>query len=667
MIAFDPLLPSWLLALLGLALFAAAAVAGVRAQRIAPLRALLAMAALLLLLNPVRRVEERERQTDVAVAVVDRSASMGVNGGAAQLERSIAALRQAAPDLEWRIVEARSEPGQGTHLLPTLDRALRDVPADRLAGALLVTDGIVRDTPDASALPAGKPVHLLLAGRPDVRDRRLVVTRVPPYSVVGRPAAISLRIDDGPDARDGTARLEWQVNGVAQPVREVPVGEVVTLPVPVERRGDIEVALSVNALAGGEATLVNNRALVRLNGVRDRLRVLLVSGVPYPGGRVWRDTLKSDPNIDLVHFTILRLPSSYDPTPSEELALIPFPVEELFEQQLGRFDLAIFDRFGLTELLSPVYFERLVTYVRNGGGMLVVAGDEYAEPGGLPDTALRDILPALPAGPVVAKPFTPAVSDLGRRHPVTATLQSPWGAWGEQADVRQSRAEILMTGIDGRPLLMLDRQGKGRIGLLASTNVWWWARAVEGDGPREELLRRTVHWLMQEPDLAEDRLDLSARDRTLDIVARGVNPPSQVQLTGPDGTSRIVPLAPRGQALAAQVTVPTDGLYRADAPGLRRFVLAGDVAELSEVRPRANPLEALAQATGGGSFRLADGVPDIRRTRAGDRQQGGNWLGLLRNEGGRLTGVREEPLLPPWAAFAMLTTLLALAWWRERA
>ena len=665
MIVFDPWLPLWAMALLALGLFGSAALAAARARRLAPFRAALAIAALLLVANPVRRIEERERQRDVAVAVVDRSRSMSVNGGEAQADAALAALRREAPGLDWRVVEARPEPGQPTRLLPTLDRALRDVPAERLAGALLITDGVVRDTADPALLPPGRPLHLLLAGDPEVRDRRLIATRVPPYSVVGRPAAISLRIDDGADAA-GTARLDWLVNGVAQPAREVSVGETVTLPVPIERRGDVEVALSVAPMAGGEATLVNNRALVRLNGVRDRLRVLLVSGVPYPGGRVWRDTLKSDPNIDLVHFTILRLPDSYDPTPTEELALIPFPVEELFEEQLPRFDLVILDRFGLTELLSPGYFGRLSAYVRDGGGMLVVAGDEYAEPGGLPDTLLREILPALPAGPVITRNFTPALSDVGRRHPVTATLRGPWGAWGEQADVRASRAQVLMTGIDGRPLLMLDRQGKGRIGLLASTNTWWWARAVEGDGPRDELLRRTVHWLMQEPDLAEDRLDVSARDRRLDIVARGVNPPAAVQLTDPDGATRTVPLTPRGDVRAAQVTVAADGLYRADAGGLRRFVLAGDVAELSEIRPREAPLNALAKNAGGGSYRLIDSTPDVRRTRVGDRQQGGGWLGLVRNDSGRLIGVREEPLLPPWAAWGLLTALLAAAWWRER-
>jgi hypothetical protein len=666
MIGFDPWLPLWAIALLAAGLFASAAISAYRARRLAPLRAAVAIAALLLIANPVRRIEEREAQRDIAVAIVDRSRSMTVNDGAAQADRALAALRRDAPELDWRIVEARPEAGQPTRLLPTLDRALRDVPADRLAGALILTDGIVRDVADASLLPPDRPVHLLIAGNPAVRDRRLIVSRVPPYSVVGRPAAISLRIDDGPGGT-GTARLDWLVNGIAQPPREVQVGETLTLPVPVERRGDVEVALSVAPMAGGEATLVNNRALVRLNGVRDRLRVLLVSGVPYPGGRVWRDTLKSDPNIDLVHFTILRLPSSYDPTPTEQLALIPFPVEELFEQQLPRFDLVILDRFGLTELLSPGYFGRLVAYVRDGGGMLVVAGDEYADPGGLPDTLLREILPALPAGPVVAREFTPALSDIGRRHPVTATLRGPWGAWGEQADVRASRAQVLMTGVDDRPLLMLDRQGKGRIGLLASTNTWWWARAVAGDGPRDELLRRTVHWLMQEPDLAEDRLEVRARDRRLDIVARGVNPPAAVELTAPDGATRTIPLTARGDVRAAQIAVAADGLYRADAGGLRRFVLAGDVAELAEVRPREAPLAGLASAAGGGSYRLADALPDIRRTRAGDRQQGGGWLGMVRNDSGRLIGVREEPLLPPWAAWGLLTALLAAAWWRERA
>lgn len=671
-LALDPLLPPWAAAIVAALLLIAVVVAAWRARRIAPTRLAVALVALLVLLNPVRRIEERAARPDIAVALVDRSASMGLERRTQQVDAALKALRDAAPDVEWQVVEVPPAPGQGTRLMPTLDQALRGVPPERFAGAVVLTDGIVRDQPDPNLLPPDRPLHLLLAGDQRLRDRRLTVTRVPPYSVVGQPAAITLQVDDGPDGRAEVARLEWQVNGVPQPEQNIAVGKPVRLDVPVERRGPIEVALSVEALPDGEATLVNNRALVRLNGVRDRLRVLLISGVPYPGGRVWRDTLKADPNIDLIHFTILRLPTSYDPTPGAELALIPFPVEELFEQRLSRFDLVIFDRFGLTELLSPLYFARLADHVRDGGGMLVIAGDEFGEPGGLADTALSKVLPARPVGPVIEKSFVPALTPIGRRHPVTASLPAAWGserwgAWGQQANVQANGGQIVMSGADGRPLLMLERVGKGRVGLLASTDVWWWAHAVEGDGPREELLRRTSHWLMQEPDLAEDRLDVSAEGRRLSITARGLEPPTEARLVDPTGATRQIALSPRPDGSGvATVDVAHDGLYRVEAGGQRRFVLAGDVAEFSEVRPRAAPLDRLTEHSRGGVFWLNDGQPALRRVDAGDDAAGGDWLGLVRNRGGELIGVHQEPLLPPALAWGLLAALMSLAWWRER-
>ena len=655
MIELDPIAPGWLIALLAIVFAAGVALAALRARRIAVMRLPIAVVALLVLINPVQRIEDRIPQRDVALALVDRSASMSVDGRGRDAESAIAALRREAPDVDWRIIPVTPPRGEPTRLYPALERAVQTVPPDRLAAAVLLTDGITADT-GPPPLPAGKPLHVLLAGDPGLRDRRLLVTRVPPYSVVGRSAAITVHVDDGP-VNGAPARIDWQIDGVPQASRDVTPGETVTLPVRVDRRGPIEIALSISELQG-ERSLVNNRVLVRLNGVRDRLRVLLVSGVPYPGGRVWRDVLKSDPNIDLVHFTILRLPTSYDPTPGDELALIPFPTDELFERQLPRFDLVVFDRFGLTELLAPEYFDRIVSYVRNGGGLLVVAGDEFAEPGGLPATSLGQILPAQPTGPARTGRYVPTLTAVGRRHPVTAALQPPWGAWTEQASLRPRRGQLLMTGLNGAPLLMLDRVDKGRIGLLGSTQVWWWARAVDGAGPRDELLRRAAHWLMQEPDLAEDRLDVRADGRNLRINANGLPPPGTVVVAGPFGDARPVALAD-GKAM---VPAPADGLWRIDAGGQRRFVLVGDTIELADIRPRPRPLDAAAA----GVHWLRDGLPAIRRIRPGQPQAGAGWIGLVENRSGQLVGVRTSPLLPGWAALLLLTSLLAVAWWRER-
>ena len=157
--------------------------------------------------------------------------------------------------------------------------------------------------------------------------------------------------------------------------------------------------------AGSELTLDNNRALFTINGVRDRLRVLLVSGEPYQGERAWRNLLKSDPAIDLVHFTILRTPQKDDFTPVRELSLIVFPMRELFEQKLKEFDLIIFDRYKSGNLITRDYFRNIAEYVKGGGALLVSVGPVFATQRSLYRTPLGAMLPAAPLGDVLETPL----------------------------------------------------------------------------------------------------------------------------------------------------------------------------------------------------------------------------------------------------------------------
>lgn len=668
---FEPLLPLWLMTTVAAAFAFGLTLAAVRSRRLAWPRALAAIAMLAVLANPVQRSERRAERPDIALAVVDRTASMTIGNRARIVDEALASLRSRSPGVEWRIVTAGQSPGKATRMGAVIDGAAGEVPPDRLAAVVALTDGISADAPDVRLLPRHVPFHVLIAGDPRLSDRRLIVERVPSYSVAGQSAEVTIRIDDGGNAR-GKALLAQEISGSRETTREVDVGVPVTMQVPVTRRGTIEVALSVSPSPAGEATLVNNRALVRLNGVTDRLRVLLVSGVPYPGGRVWRDILKSDANVDLVHFTILRLPASFDTTPPEQMSLIPFPVEELFEKHLPEFDLIIFDRFGLSELLSPIYFQDLGDRVRNGGGLLVVTGDEFAAPGGLAETPLARLLPARTAGPAIDIPFRPALSDVGRRHPVTSALVDAWGGadwgrWGSQSDLAATSGQVLMQGAGGRPLLILDHAGKGRVGLIASTNVWWWSRAVDGGGPQAELLRRTAHWLMREPDLDENQLEVRARGRTLDIAARGVAPPAFATLLDPANRPTEVRLSPTlDGATSADVKVAANGLYRIEAGGLTRFALAGDSAEFSEVRPRANPLAKAARASGGGTYWLHGRLPDIRRVQSGRATSGPGWLGLVENRSGAIVAVERRALIQPVLALLLIAGTLMLAWWRER-
>ena len=133
--------------------------------------------------------------------------------------------------------------------------------------------------------------------------------------------------------------------------------------------------------------------MVTIDGVRDKLRVLLVSGEPHAGERTWRNLLKSDANVDLVHFTILRPPEKLDGTPINELSLIAFPVRELFQQRINDFQLIIFDRYARQGIVPPIYLDNIAKYVRNGGAVLVAAGPDYAGPTSIWHTPLDAVLP----------------------------------------------------------------------------------------------------------------------------------------------------------------------------------------------------------------------------------------------------------------------------------
>jgi len=355
----------------------------------------------------------------------------------------------------------------------------------------------------------------------------------------------------------------------------------------------------------GEISQLNNRAVVEINGVRDRLRVLLISGEPHQGERTWRRLLKADPSVDLVHFTILRPPEKDDRTPLNELALIAFPVRELFVDKIGEFDLIILDRFQNRGLLPLPYLANIANRVRQGGALLMSVGPEFSGATSLAATPLGSVLPGGPAraNAVVDGPFKPVVSDLGQRHPVTEALPGAnpagndakgpdWGPWYRRIEPGAIEGEVLMRTPDGQPLLALDRVGEGRTALLLSDQIWLWSRGHQGGGPQAELLRRIAHWLMQEPDLEENALTARVADGRLRIESRSTDagPPGDVLVTDPDGKTETVKLhadSP-GRATATRVAeVP--GVWQVTQGTKSAYAAAGaaNPPELADLRATA--------------------------------------------------------------------------------
>lgn len=662
-LAFAPLVPPWLLALLAIALAGALLLTLRHVPRHAPLRTLAGLLLILVLANPVREEDRRESVDDIGLILIDRSDSMGVEDRTSSAEQAAETLASETDGIEWQVRDIAGDDVGGTRLGAGIQAAIGSADTSRLGAVFVVSDGISEDDLAPGLLPRGVPLHHLVAGSEDVNDRRLVIENAPPFTIAGETARIRVRVEDSQGA---PVPLTIRTSGGYRADQGLIPGEETTVDIPVERRGDLDVALSV-PVRSGEATPINNRALVSLQGVTERLSVLLVSGRPYPGGRVWRDIFKADPNIDLVHFTILRLPSSFDTTSPQDLALIPFPVEELFQERLDDFDLIIFDRFDLTELMSPAYFYSLAERAENGGGLLVVAGPEFSGPAGLANTALSRVLPATPTGQQIDETYRPMLTPEGQRHPVTRTLQGggepDWGAWGSLAEMRAQGGDVLMRGPGDRPLFILDRVGSGRVGLLASTDLWWWARAVEGEGPHAELLRRTAHWLMQEPDLEEEQLHVTGRADSLTIESDSMLPLQGATITGPDGARHEISLPASGRA---EIPLTEPGLYEVAAGQRRRFALVGNTAEFDRLRPSTDALAGAVEASGGGVYRLNDAIPAVRRVTQGNSAAGSNWAGVRQREAGALLAVETRPLIPAWAAFALIAAILALAWWRER-
>ncbi len=657
------------------------------------LRGLALLVLLTALADPSWREEDRSYLPDIAFVLRDTTASQSIDvrpeqmaALEAELAAKLADLAQtpgAAP-LEVREIvvgdaqDAAGTAERGTRLLSALAAAAAEVSADRIAGAILLTDGQTHDAEVLAEFPA--PVHVILTGRADEWDQRLVLETAPAFAIVGEAVELRLKVEMlGNVPRDAPTMtpLLISVNGADPQVFQIEVGVSQTLPLELDRGGMNVLQITVPE-AEGELTTRNNAAIVSINGIRDRLRVLLVSGEPYAGERTWRNLLKSDAAVDLVHFTILRPPEKQDGVPVFELSLIAFPTRELFMEKVDEFDLIIFDRYRRRGVLPSLYIDNIARYVRDGGAVLIASGPAFAGAESLFRTPLREVLPAAPTARVLEEGYVPRVSEVGKRHPVTNGLEDfaprpaaedgtpGWGRWFRLIEMEPLSGHAVMEGPEARPLLMLDRRGEGRIAMLASDHAWLWSRGYEGGGPQQELLRRLAHWLMQEPELEEEVLVAEPDGAEVTVTRRTLAPEvGTVTVTAPDGSTQELTLTEMEPgAWQAQFAALENGIYR---------LTEGDVETVTAVGPAApkefeNPvsdaavLAPLATATGAGILRVADGVPNLRRVREGRVAEGRGWLGLVRREAYDVQDIRLSPLAPGWLLLLLAGSLVFVAW-----
>jgi hypothetical protein len=682
-ISFSPLVPAYVVWIAVAVAFALSLLLVFARTRAAVVRAIALALFVLALANPSITREDREPLTSVAAVVIDKSPSQEFGDRLQQTDAARATLAERLghiAGLEVRFVEAGQADGEtdGTRLFTALSSALSDVPAERVAGAILITDGRVHDVPgEVAALGFAAPVHGLITGHKNERDRRVVLVTAPRFGIVGQTQTITFRVvDEG--APGGPAQVAVRRDGEIIESRNVRVGAAVNVTVPIPHAGPNIVEIEASPLEG-ELTAVNNRAVVSIDGVRDKLRVLLVSGEPHAGERTWRNLLKSDASVDLVHFTILRPPEKQDGTPINELSLIAFPTRELFQQKINEFQLIIFDRYARQGVLPVIYFDNIARYVRQGGAVLVAAGPDYASPTSIWRTPLDMILPAEPSGRTTDGAFHARLTDLGKRHPVTRGLegaeQDPphWSRWFRLVDSRAAKGTTVMQGPENKPLLLLSREGEGRVALLLSDHIWLWARGYEGGGPHLDLLRRLSHWLMKQPDLEEEALRLLVRGRDLTVQRQTMSDTvSDVTLTSPSGKTRTVTLSPAEPGVWRSTIEANElGLWRASDGTLTALANVGPAnpREFTEVTSTTEVLAPLANATGGGVMRVeaASGVhlPRIVGVRSSDTYHGDDWLGLRTREATVLRGIGVLPVFAGLIGLLLLVGALAATWMRE--
>jgi len=683
--AFDPLLPIWLIIALTVLILAASMVGEWRGLKSSALRAIAAFTLCGALLNPQKLIEDRTPLPDIALVLVDQSESMQIGKRAAAAQTTEDKLKQQLSGLDnLETVFLTVPPGSdGTKLTQVLIDGLGQLPADRLAGVIAITDGRVHDLPEPpqNLMPDGAPFHAIIVGVKDARDRRLEPLLTPRYGLVGEKASFEVQIDD--PGHDGErAMLEVHLNGVLQTRFSAVIGNKISIPLEIEKRGVNTVEIIVETVPG-ELTPLNNLLVAELSGVRDRLRVLLITGEPHMGGRAWRNLLKSDPSVDLVQFTILHHPGEKARVAKrDELSLIEFPVDELFVDKIHEFDLIIFDQYKRrtqrdggrsVAMLKPYYISNIARYVENGGALLVATGPAYAGEQSLARSPLIAVLPARPTGEIDTDAFRPNLSKTGKRHPITAGFNGEtaarWGRWHRTIDSEVIGGDVLMVNDDGKPLLVVDKNEKGRTAMLLSDHAWLWAKGYNGGGPYNEMFRRLSHWLMGEPDLEAERLGARIENGNVQISYFTLEDGDKsVELIAPDGSVKTVKLKPSGNGhYQANSPISSQGAYRVKSGALTAIAAAGALnpREYKHLIPTQENLKPLIDLSGGGVYwagHNAD-VPDIRKITTGKKANGKNFAGLISHEQYEVINSRRTPFGPTWLYFLII--LIAMLWaWR---
>jgi uncharacterized membrane protein len=599
--------------------------------------------------------------------------------------------------------------GPATDLLAALTGAASAGTGGRpLAGLFIASDGADNAELGEGVSPAaagelrklGAPVFALPLGAQAVKDLAVEKIAVDDFAFVRNQVTVDVTVTArGFPATEVPVVLKREGQVVAQKTVRVAGDHArydVKLSFVPDRTGKFAFTVSVPVYEG-EALAQNNQKSFVLKVIRDRVRVLLVVGRPSWDVRFLRQLLKRDPNVDLISFFILRTPGDDPHSSQDELSLIPFPTQEIFQEQLKTFDLVLFQNFNHRPYRMSQYLDGIAAYVRDGGAFAMIGGDQSFSAGDYAGTPIEDILPValLPPGPTAVDetPVQLHLTDSGRRHPVTELAAS--SAQNEQSWTRLPKvpglnttgplkggAQVLLQSPEGRPVLVVGEAGRGRVMAVLTDSSWYWSFVAAGEqqGPRayETFWHSAIRWLVRDPALTPMRVaaehpsfEPGGEPPALEVQVRGsdygaaagaqisvvessaedpVPHPAGAATGGADGNARVVlPPLPPGAYKATVTARRADGTQIGEAEDA--FVVAPASRELIEAAPRPDLLQAIADATKG------------RVVEAGDALTGLPWRDPERVEVGQRT---SKPLWDSWKVLALLCAVVGAEWTLRR-
>ena len=642
--------------------------------------------------------EEREKLPTETLIVVDQSPSQSLGDRTKATADTHAALSKALaalPGVNVRVVNVGGDhqgvAADGTHIFNSIDDALSDVPRNRLGGVFIATDGQVHDKiADNYTLGDNVPVHALISGKASEYDRRVEIEEGPRFGLVSQKQNIKFRVIHEGTMPNAAAKVPVSIllDGKLTTTQMVTPGQTATVSIDITHAGQNIVEIKAES-ASGEVTEVNNRIVTSVEGIHEKLKVLIISGSPNPNTRMWRSMLKSDPDVDSVHFMVQRLPEQLDDTPREEMSLMPFPMNEVFAENLGKFNLIVLDNYESRNLLSNDYLENIVKYVKGGGALLVASGPEYAGAESIFKTPLAAVLPAEPTGQVTERDFTPRISERGQRHPVMRGLDGAnasgeskptWGSWYRSVDVKTPAGDVVMEGADKKPLLILSHQEKGRVAMLNTDSTWRWERGYASKGPYASLLLQTSHWLMKNPALEEEALRVSQQKR--DIVVE--------QQTMGDKSTPVTIRMPSGKTLTVTPEVSAPGLWQAKVPATEMgfysveqggkyprtaFVNVGpdNAREYAATISTPDILKPLVTRTGGLVARMTDTAGNLTTPKLqavtvdkkDTKLAGDDWMGVRMTDASILRSIDKKQVVDNRILALVLLLSMAAAYWRQ--